>query len=109
MQGQKYIYTLGKPLRILTVCGVGQGSSLIMKMFVEDVLKELGVPSRVESVEILTAKAGGADMVVCSILHESELRGAAPVVIGLKSLVDKREMREKITKALLEKGWIKIA
>jgi PTS system ascorbate-specific IIB component len=67
-----------------------------MKMFVEDVFKEPGVPSRVESVEILTAKAGGADIVVCSILHEPELRGAAPVVIGLKSLVDKKEMRENI-------------
>jgi len=78
------------------VCDVGQGSSLIMKVFVEDVFKEPGVPSRVESVEILTAKAGGADIVVCSILHEPELRGAAPVVIGLKSLVDKKEMRENI-------------
>ena len=78
------------------MCDVGQGNSLIMKMFVEDVFKEPGVPSRVESVEILTAKAGGADIVVCSILHEPELRGAAPVVIGLKSLVDKKEMRENI-------------
>lgn len=78
------------------MCDVGQGSSLIMKVFVEDVFKEPGVPSRVESVEILTAKAGGADIVVCSILHEPELRGAAPVVIGLKSLVDKKEMRENI-------------
>jgi PTS system ascorbate-specific IIB component len=104
----KYTYTLSRPLKVLTVCGVGQGSSLIMKMFVEDVLKELGVQARVEASEILTAKAGGADMIVCSILHEPELRNAAPVVVGLKSLVDKKEMREKITKALLEKGWIKL-
>jgi len=104
----KYVYTLNRPLKVLTVCGVGQGSSLIMKMFVEDVLKELGVQARVESTEILTAKAGGADMIVCSVLHEPELRNATPIVVGLKSLVDKKEMREKISKALLEKGWIKL-
>jgi len=107
MHTEKFIYTLGKTLRVLTVCGVGQGSSLIMKMFVEDVLKELGTPARVETAEIVTAKAGGADIIICSIIHEPELRGSAPVVIGLKSLVNKNEMREKIKNALMDKGWIK--
>ena len=102
----KYKFKLDGPLKVVTVCGVGQGSSLIMKMFVDDVLKELGVPARVEPTEIITAKAAGADMIVCSILHEPELRGAAKIVVGLKSLVDKREMREKISKALLEAGWL---
>ncbi|PLJ77194.1 MAG: hypothetical protein B7L53_07830 [Thermofilum sp. NZ13] len=85
---------------------MGQGSSLIMKMFVEEVFKELGVPARVEPTELLTAKAGGADVTVASVLHEPELRGSASVVIGLKSLVDKKEMREKITSALKNIGWI---
>ena len=58
----KVVYKYGKTLKVLTVCGVGQGSSLIMKMFVEDVFKELGIPARVEPTEILTAKAGGAEL-----------------------------------------------
>ncbi|MET1160066.1 MAG: PTS sugar transporter subunit IIB [Thermoprotei archaeon] len=102
----KYRYKLDRPLRILTVCGVGQGSSLIMKMFVEDVLKELGVPAKVEIAEILTAKAANADVIVASVIHEPELRDAAKIVIGLKNLVDKNEMREKISKAFLEHGII---
>uniref|UniRef100_A0A7C5UTT3 PTS sugar transporter subunit IIB n=1 Tax=Ignisphaera aggregans TaxID=334771 RepID=A0A7C5UTT3_9CREN len=105
---QNYIYTLNRPLKVLTVCGVGQGSSLIMKMFIEDILKELNIPAHVEATEILTAKASGADMIVCSILHEPELRNSAPIVIGLRNLIDKKEMREKILKSLLGKGWIKL-
>jgi len=108
MSVPRYVYKLNRPLRVLTVCGVGQGSSLIMKMFVEDVLKEIGVPAKVEATELLTAKAAGADIIVASILHEPELRGSAKIVIGLRNLVDKREMREKIVKALLEAGWITI-
>ncbi|MEZ0346144.1 MAG: PTS sugar transporter subunit IIB [Infirmifilum sp.] len=104
--GARYVYKLGRPLKVVTVCGVGQGSSLIMKMFMEDVLKELGVPARIEPTEIVTAKAAGADVIVCSILHEPELRGSAKIVVGLKNLVDKKEMREKITKTLLEAGWL---
>jgi PTS system ascorbate-specific IIB component len=102
----KYSFKLGRPLKVVTVCGVGQGSSLIMKMFVEDVLKELGIPAHVEPTEIITAKAAGADIIVCSVIHEPELRGAAKIVIGLKSLVDKREMREKISKSLITAGWL---
>jgi hypothetical protein len=44
-----YRYTLGRGLKVLSVCGVGQGSSLIMKMFVDDVFKELGVPASARS------------------------------------------------------------
>lgn len=102
-------YVLGKTLKVLTVCGVGQGSSLLMKMFAEDVFKELGIPARVESTEILTAKAGGADIIVCSILHEAELKGSATIVIGLKNLIDKKEMKEKIVKALVEKKWVVVS
>lgn len=105
----KYVYKLNRPLKVVTVCGVGQGSSLIMKMFMEDVLKDIGVPARVEPTEIITAKAAGADVIVCSILHEPELRGSAKIVVGLKSLVDKREMKEKILQALLSAGWIEQA
>lgn len=101
-----YVFKLGKPLKVVTVCGVGQGSSLIMKMFVDDVLKELGVPARVEPTEIITAKAAGADVIVCSILHEPELRSSAKVVVGLKSLVDKKEIKEKLTRAFIEAGWL---
>jgi len=101
-----YTYKLNRPLHVLTVCGVGQGSSLIMKMFVEDIFKELKIPAKVEATELLTAKATGADVIIASILHEPELRGSAKIVIGLRSLVDKKEMREKIVKALLEAGWI---
>jgi len=36
----------------VVACGVGMGSSLILKMNVEDVLKELNVPATVEHSDI---------------------------------------------------------
>lgn len=100
------VYKGPRPLKVATVCGVGQGSSLIMKMFVEDVLKSLGIPARVESMELVTAKAAGADLIVASLLHVDELRGAAKAVVGLKNLVDKNEMRTKIIEALKSLGYL---
>ena len=34
-------------MKVLTVCGLGQGSSLILRMNVESVLKEMGVEADV--------------------------------------------------------------
>ena len=99
-------YTLDRPLKILTVCGVGQGSSLIMKMFVEDVLKELKIPAKVEHTELLTAKSSDADIIIASVLHEDELKGSDKIVIGLKNLVDKNEIKGKLLETLSKKGII---
>ncbi|MCY0867660.1 MAG: PTS sugar transporter subunit IIB [Desulfurococcus sp.] len=99
-------YLLNRPLKVLTVCGVGQGSSLIMRMFVEDVLRELKIPAKVEHSELVSAKSSDADVIVASVLHVSELKGSGKIVVGLKNLVDKKEIREKLLQALLEKGII---
>ncbi|MDB4896352.1 MAG: putative system, component, partial [Firmicutes bacterium] len=54
-------------MRILCVCGMGLGSSLLLKMQVESVLKELN--TRADSIEIAdigSARAMAADLVVTS-------------------------------------------
>jgi hypothetical protein len=38
-----------KRINILTVCGVGSGSSLILRMYVEDVLEEFGLRYKVST------------------------------------------------------------
>jgi len=101
-------YKLDRPLKILTVCGVGQGSSLIMRMFVEDVLKELQIPAKVEHTELLTAKSSDADVIIASILHAEEFEGSTKIIIGLKNLVDKNEIRKKILDALSKRGIIEL-
>lgn len=93
-------YKLDRPLKILTVCGVGQGSSLIMRMFVEDVLKELGIPAKVEHTELLTAKSSDADIIVASVIHADEFEGSDKIVVPLKNLVDKEEIKSKLLEAL---------
>ena len=74
----------------------------MMKMFVEDVMKELGIPAKIESMEIATAKAANADIIFCSLLHINELKSATKIVIGLKSLIDKKEMESKLVESLVK-------
>ena len=55
-------------MKILAVCGMGVGTSLIIKMQVEKAIKVLGLEATIELADILTARAlaANADLVVTS-------------------------------------------
>lgn len=53
-------------MKILTVCGLGQGTSLILKMTVEDVLRKMGVQADVENTDVSSAQSMNVDLVVLS-------------------------------------------
>ncbi|MHA1627189.1 MAG: PTS sugar transporter subunit IIB [Candidatus Asgardarchaeia archaeon] len=97
---------IGRELKIITVCGVGMGSCLILRMSVEDVLKELGIPGRVEALDIAQAHGYGADIIFGQGLHIEELKDAAPITIAINDFVDKEEIKTKLVNALKEKGWV---
>jgi len=89
-----------KELKILTVCGVGMGSSLVLRMYVEDVLKEMGVKARVEATEVSMASGAGADIIMASPTLMDVLRGAAPTVIPIFNFTDKAEIRARLEEYL---------
>ena len=89
-----------KPLKIFTVCGVGMGSSLILRMTVEDVLKEMGVEGSVVATDSSAVRSSGADIILGQAMHTSELQGVAPQVLAIKNFLDKVEIRAALSKAI---------
>lgn len=53
-------------MKILTVCGLGQGTSLILRMNVETVLREMGIEADVEHIDVSAARSMNADIVITS-------------------------------------------
>ncbi|EGP5554352.1 TPA: PTS sugar transporter subunit IIB, partial [Enterococcus faecium] len=49
-------------MKILAVCGFGVGSSMVLKMSLDKVIKELGLKATVENTDLSTAKATMADV-----------------------------------------------
>jgi len=90
----------GKELFILTVCGVGMGSSLVLRMYVEDVLREMGLKARVEATEVSMAAGAGADIIMASPTLVEVLQGAAPTVIPIFNFTDTKEIRAKLEEYL---------
>lgn len=97
----------GEPLRVLTICGVGMGSSLILRMTAEQAFQELGVPAKVQATDVSSARSMPADIIIGQGLHTEEFRGAAPVVITISDFTDVNALKAKLVEALREKGWLR--
>lgn len=90
--------------KIMCICGSGLGSSFLVEMNVQKVMKELGLPDvEVEHTDLGSAWPGIADLIICgNDLYENLERFGD--TIGLLNIMDKVELKTKLTKYLTEKG-----
>lgn len=91
-------------LRIKTACGVGMGSSLILRMYTEDVLKKLGVEASVEAIDAAQARGAKADLVLCSPALVDTCSGGNAETIGIHSFTNHSEIEEKLVEFLKRTG-----
>jgi len=88
-------------MKILAVCGMGLGSSLMLRMQVESALKDLGVTGvTVEVADIGTAGGAGADIIVTSPQFAPLLSNSSAKVVAIQNYMDKKEVTEKVKTAL---------
>ena len=87
-------------MKILTVCGLGMGSSLILKMNVESVLRNKGINASVEHMDVSSAASASADLVITNAELVDNLRHLSCPVMVVNNYIDTRE----ITQALSDAG-----
>jgi ascorbate PTS system EIIB component len=92
-------------MKILAVCGFGVGSSMVLKMTIDKVIKEMGLHATTENTDLSTAKASSADIYFTSheLLSELEKSVNGPVY-PIKKYMDKAEVRTQLEKFLAEEG-----
>ena len=89
-------------MSFLVCCANGAGSSLMMKMTMEKVLKKLGIkPSKVHHCALSEGKtaANQFDVVFCAqnfanMFKDAEKKGTT--VIGLRNIMSSQEMEDKM-------------
>ncbi len=87
---------MGKKLKILAVCGFGVGTSLILKMNIEKVLKVNGIAAEVENADITTAGSVNADVIFTSKELYSVLISSVKVpLIQISNFLSNAEITEK--------------
>ena len=93
-------------LQILTVCGAGLGSSFACQMSVDAVLKELGVEAKLDLTDISSVGRAKADIILSGKNFEKQFERYTldcPTIF-LDRLVDKNEIKEKLTPVLKDLG-----
>lgn len=91
-------------LKVVAACGSGMGSSMMIKLKLQKVLKELGIAADVKNTNAGEAKSTASQyhVIVCSeslkdTFKSAEEKGTA--VVTLKNLLDEKELKEKLVKA----------
>jgi len=94
------------PLKVLAVCGLGMGTSLILRMTAETVFSRFGIDAEVESTDISTARGTEADVLIGQGMHMVELKGLAPVIVTIDDFIDDVALEERLRPALERAGWL---
>jgi ascorbate PTS system EIIB component len=87
-------------VRIATLCGMGFGTSMMLKLFIDDILKAEGLKAEVVPWDLGTFKGQQADIVVAPTAMASHLKDTTSKVVLIKNLVDKAEIKEKVLAAM---------
>ncbi len=97
---------MANKVSILTVCGVGSGSSLILRMYTEDVLDELKVRYSISAGQASEARGTSADIVMTAPEFASVCQGSKAEIVIIKSFTNKAEIKQTLSEVLKRKGFI---
>ncbi len=89
-------------MKILTVCGNGIGSSLMLAMKIEEICKEEGIQADVESIDFNSAQGKDVDLIVTvkELAEQFEHKDVAVV----RSYINKKKIKEDILEIIRAKA-----
>jgi PTS system ascorbate-specific IIB component len=90
-------------MKIATLCGMGFGTSMMLKLTIEDIFKAEGIKGhQVIPWDLGSFKGQSVDLVVAPTDMERHLKGSDTKAVYIRNLIDKKEIAEKVINALKE-------
>ncbi|AEC46256.1 PTS sugar transporter subunit IIB [Mesomycoplasma hyorhinis] len=90
-------------LKVIAACGNGMGTSMIIKLKVQKILKELNIPADVDALSMGQSKGmtNSVDIIISSKHLTSEfVQNQKAKIIGVTNLMDENEIRQALKQAL---------
>lgn len=82
-------------MKIATICGWGLGTSMILKLNIEDILKRNEIDAKVISWDAMSFKSQDADIIVAAEDFKQILEGNNSIVVLIKYITDMEEVEQK--------------
>ncbi|MDT2503247.1 MULTISPECIES: PTS sugar transporter subunit IIB [Enterococcus] len=83
-------------MKILTVCGMGSGSSLILKMNVDTIMDSLSIDADVEACDIGSVGGQNADLIISTKEFGNPLDDFSADKILVSNVVNKSELEKQL-------------
>ncbi|MCI8861748.1 MAG: PTS sugar transporter subunit IIB [Lachnospiraceae bacterium] len=90
-------------MRILTVCGMGFGTSLMLLMTIKEIGKKYGAAIEGEAVDLGSYKGKPCDLIAASGEIAKQIQTDVPV-LAIKNLLNKADIEEQLKPFLEKKG-----
>lgn len=90
--------------KIVTVCGAGVGSSMMMRLFSQQVLDAEGIEAMVDASDISSVDPDSYDIVVTTTDFANALRSSKAHIVRIDNMMDKEYLREQLLAAITELG-----
>lgn len=87
----------------LVACRAGMGSSMLLKIKVDQVISEEGMDIKVEHGNLDSLIGFNGDVVITMEDVAHEIADKAPYVIGVRNIMDKIEIKTKLNEFLATK------
>lgn len=90
-------------MKIVAVCGMGIGTSVLLKINAEKALKLLDVEATVDAADVATVRkvSFNAQIILTTPDLVDELQGLPAEIIPIQRVFDLEEISNKLSKALL--------
>lgn len=87
-------------IKVVTVCGAGVGSSMMLKVFTQQILEGLDVEAIVDASDISSVYPNDYDVLITTTDFAQQLRSSSAHIIRIDNMMDKAYLKSQLVEFL---------
>jgi PTS system ascorbate-specific IIB component len=87
-------------IKIVTVCGAGVGSSLMMRLFSQQILDAEEIEADVEASDISSVDPDSYDILITTSDFADTLRSSSAHIVRIDNMLDKPYLKEQLLETI---------
>lgn len=87
-------------IKVVAVCGAGVGSSMMLRLFSQQILDKEGIEAEVDASDIGSVNPASYDIIVTTSDFADVIRGATGPIVRIDNMMDKKFLKEELMKAV---------
>ena len=89
-------------IKIVTVCGAGVGSSMMMRLFTQQILDAEKIEATVDAADIGSVDPNSYDILITTSDFADTLRESTATIVRIDNMMDKEYLKEQLLTAINE-------